>query len=262
MTLTKVLNIVFLHGWGMNKGIWDKFIRYCQERSPSNVRFSAIDMLGCGANMKKFSGPLTLKSISNDVREKLEPNSILVGWSLGGLVAQDIAQQRHSGLVAHIQIASTPKFVQTDDWYGIKHDILAQFSQQLQTDHSGLLRRFLSIQCLGVENPKIHVKTMIEAICKYPLSNQADLASLLTILIETDLRTTGSKSTNPISCARIYGCLDSLVPKKAIPKIESIYPHDPTFRIPKASHAPFISHPLETFNAIQTFINSISGQSR
>lgn len=42
---------------------------------------------------------------------------------------------------------------------------------------------------------------------------------------------------------RIYGALDALVPVAIVPKVDQYTGHGQSLIIPKAGHAPFISHP-------------------
>ncbi|MNJ79619.1 Pimeloyl-[acyl-carrier protein] methyl ester esterase [compost metagenome] len=53
---------------------------------------------------------------------------------------------------------------------------------------------------------------------------------------------------------RIYGRLDSLVPKAAIPLLDERYPASRSLVLEKASHAPFISHPEPFITLLRQFI--------
>jgi len=44
---------------------------------------------------------------------------------------------------------------------------------------------------------------------------------------------------------RIYGYLDGLVPRKIVPLLDALWPDSESLVIPKAAHAPFVSHPAE-----------------
>jgi pimeloyl-[acyl-carrier protein] methyl ester esterase len=237
-------------------------------RLPTHTVLKAIDLPGYGKHTNNDICAYTIKAIAKAIAQQLSPNTILVGWSMGGLVAQQIVNSKDRNVLAHIQIASTPKFVQTESWQGIKPEILTMFSKQLQTNHNALLKRFLGIQCLGLQKPKEQARAMFNAICEYPLSSAATLSKSLKLLKNTDLRPASTSSISEkapcfeVPCLRIYGGLDTLVSSHAISEIQSLYPKDQNIVIPKASHAPFLSHPKETFEAIDVFIKSIPGQSR
>lgn len=256
------LQVFFLHGWGMNQGIWKPFLEYCRANMTKEVTIHALDLPGCGNNIDSTVDSGDLDNIVQSLARNLPSNTILVGWSMGGLIAQKIADLGNENLIAQIQIASTPKFLQSDNWVGIKPEVLEMFGQQLQSDHLTLLKRFLGIQCMGLEKPKVMIKTMLEAICEFPMSSRENLAKSLHILKDTDLRPHEHESkAKALPCLRIYGALDGLVPKRVIPQIETLYPASEICILPKASHAPFLSHPEETWQAISRFIKSLPGQS-
>jgi pimeloyl-[acyl-carrier protein] methyl ester esterase len=257
------LCIVFLHGWGMNQGIWTAFIDYCRTQLPLHISLKALDLPGHGQCSDLVIGPYTIDHVARAVSSQIPPNTIIVGWSMGGLVAQHLANMNHKHLIGHIQIASTPKFIHTQTWPGIHAEVFSTFSKQLEKNHMGLLKRFLAIQCVGVEKPKEQIKGMFEAISKFPFSSAKSLNESLCLLMETDLRHASIESLHsPLPCFRLYGELDTLIPYKAIVDIQTLFPTDDFEVIPKASHAPFFSHPRHTFEAIKTFIYSFSGQSR
>jgi pimeloyl-[acyl-carrier protein] methyl ester esterase len=73
----------------------------------------------------------------------LPNNPILLGWSLGGLLAINIANKIK--VSALILVAATPKFVQTNDWvYGIDAYNFHQFSDALSLNLSKGFKRFIS----------------------------------------------------------------------------------------------------------------------
>lgn len=225
--------------------------------------FSALDLPGYGNSVGVDCDTYQIDAVAQIVSAQLCSRTILVGWSMGGLIAQYIANTRNPKVLAHIQIASSPKFVQASNWRGIRAEVLTMFTDHIKSDHVGLLKRFLAIQCLGLPQPKEQMKTMFEAICKYPMSSADNLQKSLSLLIETDLRPqVCDNGSDSVPCLRIFGALDSLVSEKSIPHIQALYPHDKIVSIPKASHAPFLSHEKETFTVIDAFIKSLSGQSR
>ena len=264
IVLSKIdsLHLVLIHGWGMNQGIWQPFLQYCEQKWQGKVTLEAIDLPGFGTNHELDIDPYNIDSVTEIVKDVLRPNTVVLGWSMGGLVAQHLVDTSAPNLIGQIQIASSPKFLQTDDWFGIKKEVLEQFKRQLSSDHLQLLKRFLSIQCIGLEKPKEQMKSMLEAICHFPLSSSKTLSKSLKLLSDTDLRPSTSLPLNsPLPTLRIFGGFDSLIPKQTIPAIEHLYPNDSVYLIPKASHAPFLSHPELCFEAIDAFLKPHVGQS-
>jgi len=247
-------HLVLLHGWGMNQGIWTHFAHVLSQAL--NIQVSCIDLPGFGTQHQHVPQTYTIDVIANIVAQQLPNNCILVGWSLGGLVAQKIVSQPQSKVVAHVQLSSTPKFAETNDWPGIKLNILNMFAKQLKVEHANILKRFLAIQCMGLDSPNQTVKTMLGMLKDFPLSTDEALSASLQVLTDTDLRLDLAQSKT-IPCLRIFGRLDSLVPVKAIPCIRALSPHSIIHVLPKASHAPFISHEKETLELLHQFVGQL-----
>lgn len=246
------INLVFLHGWGMNKMVWQPFIEQSSIDNLPNLNIVSLDLPGFGEQQYAIqSEQYSLDSVANYVEGLLPANTVLVAWSLAGLVSQYLINRHSRKIIGQIQVCSTPKFTQEENWPGIKPMVLTQFAEQLSKDHQALLRRFLSIQCMGLAEPKLIYKTMNNALIGHPLSHPEALASSLNILISTDLR---NERSNALPSLRVFGGLDSLVPKRVIPHLKDIFDNDQFHLIDKASHAPFISHPSEFERAIENFL--------
>lgn len=277
MNTNKEITLVFLHGWGMNQGIWTRFCENYTDNLPNNVRCQKLDLLGYGTQINASeiipdSDKLGMSNMTDNIANNIPHNSVLIAWSLSGLVAQTLVNNRCKNVIGHIQVCSTPKFVEDENWPGIKKDVLELFATQLEQDHQALLKRFIAIQCMGQSNARGIAKHMFDSINAYPLAHSDTLKKGLDILASSDLRLASSEACldsnkELIPCLRVFGALDSLVPKKVIPKIEQLFKNDSVHCIKKASHAPFISHPEEcevVFNAYlqQHFLSDLpSGQS-
>lgn len=189
---------------------------------------------------------------AHHIEQQLTGPSILIGWSLGGLISQCLASTLSSKLIAQVQIASSPKFLQDQNWLGIKPRVLQNFHEQLQIDQASLIKRFIAIQCMGLKNAKETIKLITDLVKQYPQSQSQNLKTSLAILTNTDLRNELKQTKVP--SLRIYGRLDSLVPAGILSPVESMCPQTQSVLMQKASHAPFISHPQETSELITNFV--------
>jgi pimeloyl-[acyl-carrier protein] methyl ester esterase len=230
-------DIVLLHGWGVNSGVWENISKTLGQY----YRLTLIDLPGFGRNADLFPDDYTIEKLAYHVSECLPAKSVLLGWSLGGLVAQQIAIQGAIELKQLILVASSPKFVAAPNWPGIQAQVLTMFEKQLEGDFSKTLDRFLAIQALGSGTARQDMKLIKAHIEQFPLPHAHALQNGLKILAETDLRSQLDRITVPTH--RIYGRLDSLVPAKSIELIQQLHPDSEQIVFAKASHAPFISHP-------------------
>ncbi|WJG09328.1 pimeloyl-ACP methyl ester esterase BioH [Aliiglaciecola sp. LCG003] len=238
-------NLVLLHGWGLNSGVWEP-ISHLLER---HFRVTFIDLPGFGRNANILPQQYDLPSITSMVASCLPDKCSLLGWSLGGLVAQQIAIQQSERIDKLVLLACSAKFSQDADWPGIKPEVLAAFERQLEQDFSKTLDRFMAIQAMGSETARADIKQIQAHIQHFPIPDDMALQAGLKLLNETDLR----QQIGQINCPtyRLYGRLDSLVPVRVVPLIAALQANCTSHIFAHASHAPFISHPEEFFQQIK-----------
>lgn len=234
--------IILLHGWGMNKNIWLHFI----QTLPSEIkqRIVCLDLPGFGENLTELN-PYNLTALADWLGTEITEPSIVVGWSLGGLVAQQLAISNPGKIEKLVLVASSPKFMAEDDWMGIKPDVLTMFAAQLTKDHIKTIERFLAIQAMGSATAKQDIKTIKQAVLSAPSPTMTSLVEGLNILQNADVREAYRDIQIPIHL--VFGRLDSLVPNAAIQQIHKLNQNAQIRLFDKASHAPFISH-LEDFS--------------
>lgn len=229
-------NLVFLHGWGVNSGVWQPMIDIIKDE----FCITTIDLPGYGLNHQSLPVPYNLQNIAKMLATKLPANCILIGWSLGGLVAQQIAYAYPEKLKQLVLICSSPKFSKSVDWFGIEPKVLDFFTQQLELDFSKTLDRFLAIQAMGSVNARQDAKIIKQAVQRYPLPSPLALAAGLDILQNIDLREKFKSLSIP--CQMFFGSLDTLVPDKVAKPAQQLNSKVKIEIISNASHAPFISN--------------------
>ncbi|MFC3122592.1 pimeloyl-ACP methyl ester esterase BioH [Agaribacter flavus] len=264
-TKSTEFNIVFIHGWGMNKGVWeaifpqlDKMQQALREQGINgNLQF--VDLLGYGERAEVGKGKevasFDLQSLCDDLNLRVPKNAILVGWSLGGLVASQLAVKRED-IMGLVTVSSSPKFAETEDWPGIKVDVLKKFKSQLVEQTQSTIKRFIAIQNMGIDNQRQQNKLIQDNIFKYPAASGSALSDGLDILLNEDLRSTWSRITCPHLA--IFGYLDSLVPRQVIPYIQACTSHTEVEVLRKAAHAPFLSHTEAFIASLQHFLLNLA----
>lgn len=190
-------DLVLLHGWGFNGNVLNDVVR----RYKSQYRITVIDLPGHGRSDNVAGG---VNEWCNEIIKILPDNPILVGWSLGGLLAINIANIiKVSQLVL---LASSPKFVVSDDWdYGIDADNFRQFSVALSLNLAKGLKRFVSLQSKN----KGQLKSLNQSIDDLPATTMA-LNQGLSILLNSDFRLQFKQLNMPIRI--ILGQQDTLIP--------------------------------------------------
>lgn len=238
-------DLVLLHGWGLNAEVW-----HCiSAELGSQFRLHLVDLPGYGRS--QGFGAQNLQQMADTVLARAPEKALWLGWSLGGLVASQVALNHPERVHALITVASSPCFTAYDEWPGIKPDVLVGFQQQLADNFRRTVERFLALQTLGTETARQDARLLKAVVLEQPMPGVDVLSGGLEILKMTDLREQLSDLSVPF--LRLYGALDGLVPRKVAGLLDARYPRSESHIFPKAAHAPFISHPGEFCRSIADF---------
>jgi len=239
------MSLVFLHGWGQSQKIW-----YAQKKQYPDACF--LDLPGHG-------GRLNADACLQDVMQQCPKQQpfILIGWSLGGMLAMRLAVQYPERIKALILVNSTPSFRQRDDWlYGSDTPTFTAFEQGLATQASKTMRRFFALMFQGENLARETYRHIAEqGIDKqHPPSSYA-LKQGLHILSAWDLRSILPYITQP-TCV-IHGQQDAVIPVQAGQYLAKHIPDADFFPIDKAAHAPFLTHSSILANIVTSFIRKL-----
>jgi len=241
-------DLVLLHGWGLNAEVWGCIL----ERLTPHFRVHLVDLPGYGRS--QGYGALSLPQMADILLAAAPARAYWLGWSLGGLVAGQIALTQPERVAGLITVASSPCFAAQEDWPGIRPEVLRGFKQQLSEDFNRTVERFLALQTLGTESARQDARLLKTVVLNQPMPGVAVLNSGLDMLRTVDQRQQLAKPAMPV--LRIYGYLDGLVPRKVATLLDEWWPQSSSVVIPKAAHAPFVSHPEEFTSIINKFAAS------
>ncbi len=238
-------DLVLLHGWGMHGGIWQHWLPKLKPR----FRVTLIDLPGHG-----YSDALhgdTLETMAQAVAAQLPEQSLLCGWSLGGLIAQYIVSRGLAPIRKLILIASTPCFVKRPDWpYAMAPGVLEGFAENLQSSPGATLKRFLGLQLRGCDNERGLLRDMLAALDTRPAARPETLYAGLGMLRDHDLRPDLNRMKTP--ALWIFGEHDRLVPATVAHALGNTDSRQ-TCCLQGAGHAPFLSQPGSTADLIGNF---------
>jgi pimeloyl-[acyl-carrier protein] methyl ester esterase len=241
-------DLVLLHGWGMNGAVWHGIA----QPLAAHYRLHLVDLPGFGNSPLADGSEYSLPWLAEQIAAVLPQKCHLLGWSLGGLVASQLALTQPERCQSLITVASSPCFMARDDWPGIAPKVLTGFNQMLAGDFKQTIERFLAIQAMGSEHARDDIRQLRHWLAERPAPQLAALEAGLGLLADVDLR--DALATLSLPWLRVYGRLDSLVPKAAIPLLDERYPASHSLVLEKASHAPFISHPQQFVEIIRHFV--------
>jgi len=243
--------LCFLHGWALNGSVWDPVVDHLKQK----YQVTTVDLPGHGKSPPPASGEYTVDSLAESVRLILEPNTVLAGWSLGGLVAINIAAQYPELVKKLVLIASSPQFANTESWeHGVKKSVIDSFANDLTLKYRETIHRFLAIQTFGSEKAKPVIRELKEKVFANGEPHIDSLSKGLQILKNCNLWEVAKNIQCPTLI--ILGEKDTLIPKSSGQETQKVISGSELQIIKGAGHAPFISHPDEFLKNISTFITT------
>ena len=241
--------LCLLHGWALNSRIWDPIAGSLQQQH----QLTLIDLPGHGRSAALASGEFTLDNLAEIVSKQLAPDTILAGWSLGGLISIKIAAQFPHLVKKLILIASSPQFANSHEWeHGVKKSIIDGFASELTDNYRETIYRFLAIQTFGSEKAKAVIRELREKVFASGEPHIDSLSEGLQILKSSKLWKEASKVQCPTLV--VLGEKDTLIPRDSGLATQQAIPDCQLTTIKGAGHAPFISHTEEFLQAINSFI--------
>jgi pimeloyl-[acyl-carrier protein] methyl ester esterase len=187
------------------------------------------------------------------VLPRVPAGAAVVGWSLGGMVALEIARQHPEHVVALVLVATTPKFAAGDGWeHGVKHDVLDTFARGLAHDYRRTVQSFLTLQTRGDERSLETLRQLRKRLSAHGEPDPHGLAAGLDILRRSDLRDALSRITVPALV--VAGEYDRLTPAAAGRELAASLPAARFCLVERSGHAPFLSHPDTVANEVRDFL--------
>ena len=243
--------LVLLHGFALHSAIWGDWLAGLVVADSR-----AIDLPGHG--VCPWDTRITdLASLARAVADQIPTGAILVGWSLGGMVALELARQRPAALGGLVLIATTPQFVARHDWrHGIDSGVIEEFAAAVGRDYPRAVRDFLALQVLGADDPRATLRSLRLQVCRRPAPDPRALATGLDILRHTDLRRT--LPGIGLATLVIAGDRDRLTPPAASESLATALPRARFCRVAGAGHAPFLSHPTVVRRELDGFLRSLA----
>jgi pimeloyl-[acyl-carrier protein] methyl ester esterase len=228
-------NLTMLHGWGLNGAVWNGVRDALSERYTLHI----IDLPGHGYS--QGAAISTLGAMADAVANAMPKRSHLLGWSMGGLVALELARRHHARIDRLALVAATPSFLQRDGWaHAVLPAVLSDFAARLSRDAAATIKSFLALQVLYQPNMRDTMAALQQAVSARGSPDSAAFAAGLEILRSTDLR---SQLPNIVQPSLVMqGDRDALTPEPAGRWLAAALPDARYVMVAKAAHAPFLSH--------------------
>jgi len=242
-------DVVLLHGWGMNADVWEGILPVLTKQ----FRITLLDLPGHGRSLDSLAD-YSLQNLATTIDAVIPENVVLIGWSLGGMIATQMTLNNPDNIRKLVLVASAPQFVRDDTWPdGTDAEVLDSFADGLKKNYQQTIKRFIAIQAMGSEHAREQQHILRERVFRHGNPQPAALEAGLAILRHTNLRPELTKITCPTLL--ISGEHDSLFRRSAAEKTQAMISDARLSIIPGAGHAPFLSHPDTFLDSLLTFLS-------
>lgn len=242
-------DIVLLHGWGSGSKSWQPLIPTLQ--NIANV--IALDLPGFGesASIPEF----TLDAVVQLIAAQLPEKCVLIGWSLGGMLAVQIAARYPQKISRLITLATNAKFVASRDYEtAMPLAVNRQFNKGFAADPQSTLKLFSGLLAQGDANERTLLK-QVRALVE-PDKINPNWLQALELLAKVDNRENFAQLTQP--GLHLLAEKDVLVPVAAAQALAHLNLQQTVQVIAGAAHALHWSQSELVVQAIQDFIQPVA----
>ncbi|VAX05269.1 Pimeloyl-[acyl-carrier protein] methyl ester esterase BioH [hydrothermal vent metagenome] len=243
------LDLVLIHGWGMNGAVWTDLV----DRLVANYRVNVIELPGHGYSPYQADMD-SLEQWAQACLDAAPERAAWIGWSLGSQVCTQAALLQPERVTHLVSVAGSPRFLQADDWsHGVPGGTLNGFAETLRQAPRLTLERFLALQVRGSDCARAVLRSLKANLNNRPAPQPEALDRGLELLRSTDLRCRLAE----ISCPALWllGERDTLTPAAVVEDLAVLIPQAKMQVIKGAAHAPFLSHADEAITALQSFLD-------
>ena len=181
----------------------------------------------------------------------LPDNAWLGGWSLGGMLAAELAARRGDRCCGLATFASNVCFVARSEWpSAMAQTDFDAFIAGCLADPDATLKRFSLLCAQGAEEPRALSRQLKAAAPHAPVSH---LIESLKLLAHLDTRAALQAYRGPQ--LHLFGGLDALVPAEASADLLGLLPDVEVGVIEQASHAFILENPHGVAAAVQAFLH-------
>lgn len=229
--------IVMLHGWAMRPTVWTEVAHALAATLGAAQVLHAPALPGHDGAAP--AAP-TLSAWADRLAAGVPDGAVLAGWSLGAMLAMEIAR-RHAHKVRHlVLIGASARFVAAADWpHALAGDTVARFVDDFARAPHATLQRFAALQVLGEPGARTLARRLMQhsalpAAGAAPAQASA-LQAGLALLCSADLRATASALPQP--CTIVHGEADAIMPVDGARWLQERLARAQLHRLPGAGHA-------------------------
>ncbi|VVN20585.1 alpha/beta fold hydrolase [Pseudomonas fluorescens] len=187
----------------------------------------------------------------DELDERIPHDVWLGGWSLGGMLASELAARRGERCSGLLTLASNPSFVAHEQWpNAMPCETFDAFLAGCQADPRMTLKRFSLLCAQGAQDPRGLSRLMLGGA---PQTAPGALMAGLELLAQLDTREALLAFRGPQF--HLFAGHDELVPAEAAGALFALLPDIEIGLIEQACHAFLLEDPHGLAGAIQAFLH-------
>ncbi|HKJ05433.1 MAG TPA: alpha/beta fold hydrolase [Geopsychrobacteraceae bacterium] len=244
--------LVMLHGWSMSGAVFQEVA------TTLSTDFQVFLPDLCGHGWSDPCSDYRLDTMADDLVDWLSAINVsgpaLLGWSMGGQVAMQLAIQNRLNIARLLLISTTPCFCQKEGWmHGLPQTRVRTMVRQLKRAYLKTLGEFFDLQFAGEPLDNFRRRELLAfAVRDSRLPQQQDCIAALNLLGREDLRALVQKIDTPTLI--MHGAQDQIIPDEAGQYLASEIPGAEFHLHKTVGHAPFMSSPSETAELWRRFL--------
>lgn len=236
--------IVLLHGVGLDRTMWADVVDRLQRELSDQWSVIALDLPGHGAKPPVPQG-VTLGDLADGLAAEIPAGSVVVGFSLGALIAQHLARHRPELVAALVSVNSVCR--RTDDERAAVLQRLAAAERDLAASAQASVHRWFD----GTDvDPSV-----IERTREVLLANDAEsFRRCYRVFATGDAEIGPELGAITVPSLAVTGELDGGSTPQMSQRLADAQPDCRVVIVPEARHMLPVQRPDEFINALTTFI--------
>ena len=234
--------LALIHGWGIGAPVWHPVT----EQLAQHFDLKLLDLPGYGATRTANHSSFAQSAAS--LVAELPENAIVCGWSLGAMLAIQMALLAPQKIARLALVGATPSFTQRDGWSQAQPPTLLDgFCRAVEQDAADTRQRFVALLNQGDSQARALTRSMTRSLTENPPPAIDALLTGLDWLRDVDLRAQVASITTPTLI--IHGANDPLMPLAAAQALQMQITGAQLEVFADAAHAPF-AHDPQRFSSL------------
>jgi non-heme chloroperoxidase len=244
--------VLLIHGWLGNRTFWERQVAALRDR----FTVVTIDLRGHGESSPPRTG-YTIGGMAADLEQLIRalgvPRIALVGWSMGGLIAQELARRLGDRATALVLVGTTPGGLTDAKNPHADLPLVEQMQAAVAADFRGFVRTFVpTLFKAGSESPLV---AWLVGQCQRTPPHVAEIC--LESVLSTDFR--DKLSAVKVPTLVIHGRHDATFKLAMGEELKKGIPGAQLVVFEESGHSPNLEEPERFNEVVGAFLTTTSG---